>query len=370
MQKRINFIIFALSCVVAHIFSACGPMDATYVDFIKDGKIVYPGKTDSMRVYPGKNRIGLSWLLIDPNVVRTKIYWNNRADSVEISVEPSPGIDSMGIVLPDMAEGGYLFECFTYDNEGNQSIKVEVSGQVYGDLYTNSLLPKPIKRTVYGVDTSRIYWGEAEEGMIGTEVAYVSEGGALSQIFVPAADTLTKLPGVEGVDFRYRTLFLPDTMAIDTFYTAFTTQPLIDPDANLAAGKPVIGSSTCSCGEVQSITDTDPDTYWQPLESDRSDFNVWATVDLGAIQRLNKAYIYWSESEDRVAGITGFQLLVSDDGELWDVAFEKTAGIGMQEQVAFPEVSGRYVRLSIGLQSSQFVWRTHEIELYYDPDSE
>jgi len=228
-----------------------------------------------VRVYPGRNRIGLSWILIDPNVVSTKIYWNNRSDSIEVAVEPAPGIDSMDVVFPNMAEGAYLFECFTYDNEGNQSVKVEASGHVYGDLYVNSLLPKPIEQTVYGVDTTQIYWGSGEEEMVGTEVVYTKKGGTLSHLFVPAADALTKLPELEGTDFQYRTLFLPDTMAIDTFYTEYITVSLIDPDKNLVA--------------------TDQDTYWQASEPDRSDFKTWTTIDLGVRSWINKVYLFWRE---------------------------------------------------------------------------
>src|SRR5690606_13636198 len=95
---------------------SCSKMDATYADFIKDGKIVYPGKADSVQVFPGKNRLSLTWLLFDPNVTRTKIYWNNRVDSLDVLADSSPGIDSMHVLFSDMEEGDYLFEYFTYDS--------------------------------------------------------------------------------------------------------------------------------------------------------------------------------------------------------------------------------------------------------------
>src|SRR5690606_25653529 len=92
---------------------------------------------------------------------------------------------------------------------------------------------------------------------------------------VPAADALTKLPELEGTDFQYRTLFLPDTMAIDTFYTEYITVSLIDPDNNLVA--------------------TDQDTYWQASEPDRSDFKTWTTIDLGVRSWINKVYPFWRQ---------------------------------------------------------------------------
>lgn len=202
-------------------------MDATYADFIKDGKIIYPGKADSVSVLPGKNRLLLSWLLFDPNVTRVKIYWDNRTDSVELNVAPSLGIDSIKTLLSDMEERDYLFEYFTYDEDGNQSVKVEAQGHAYGDLYTNTLLNRPIQRVESVNDTTRVYWGESSDsGLIGTSVEYADTQNQIRTVFADTEASATPLPERKpNTDLRYRTVFLPHPMAIDTFYTTYETIP-------------------------------------------------------------------------------------------------------------------------------------------------
>lgn len=199
-------------------------MDATYVDFIKDGKIIYPGKADSVRVLPGKNRLLLSWLLYDPNVTNVKIFWNNRTDSVQLAANSAPGVDSMNVLLSDIEEGDYLFEYFTYDEDGNRSIKVEAQGHAYGDLYINALLPRPVQRVARVNDTVRVYWGgeSGDVGLIGTKLEYTDLQNRLRTIFAPVRETATPLPELKpGSNVRYRTVFLPHPMAIDTFYTDY-----------------------------------------------------------------------------------------------------------------------------------------------------
>src|SRR5690625_774277 len=345
----------------------CSDMDATYVPHIEDGKIMYPGKADSVRAYGGENRIQLSWLLIDPDVTRVKIYWSNRSDSLEIPVEPSPGADSMSVILSDMEEGSYAFEFYTYDEQGNESVKAEVPGQVYGEDYISSLLGKPVQRITPGVDVTLIDWGEATEDVISTEVEYTDRKGTTRHISVPVEDEITELPDLEWESsFRHRTLLLPDSTAIDTFYTDYETEEVPEPGQNFALNKPVDSSSDCSCGRIEEIVDGDYETYWQPLSSDRSDLNVWFNIDLETRHKLNEMHVYWTSVDEEIHNVGSYQLLVSDDEENWEVAFEKTAGeVAIEEKITFPEVIGRYIQLNITFDS-EIILQTSAVELYYN----
>ena len=83
MKPSILYILIILSLCM----TGCGPMDETYSEFWDDGVIVYPAKADSVKAFPGDNRIVLSWQLRgDPSIARTKIYWNNRTDSLDTPV--------------------------------------------------------------------------------------------------------------------------------------------------------------------------------------------------------------------------------------------------------------------------------------------
>src|SRR5689334_9815190 len=109
---------FCLIAVLVVLF-ACSKMDATYDDFIRDGEIVYTAKVDSAKAYPGNNRMGLSMLLIaDPRISKVKVFWevSGRADSTEKPVQRTAGIDTVWFSFPNLAEGTYTFNIYTYDN--------------------------------------------------------------------------------------------------------------------------------------------------------------------------------------------------------------------------------------------------------------
>src|SRR5690606_33400980 len=106
-------------------------MDDTYKDFIKDGKIPYTGKADPVSVHPGRTRLMLAWPTpSDPKAIRAKLYWNNRQDSMEVPINRD--LDTAKVIFNDWEEGAYVFEIFTFDKDGNSSLKVEVMAQVYG----------------------------------------------------------------------------------------------------------------------------------------------------------------------------------------------------------------------------------------------
>src|SRR5690554_589353 len=113
--------------MIAIVTASCGKMDAIYSDFLKEGEFIYPAKADSLKVHPGDYRIGLSWVILsDPNVSNAVIYWDNRRDSLEISITDPARPDTVRVVLTDMEEKSYTFEVFTRDDEGNISVKSEI----------------------------------------------------------------------------------------------------------------------------------------------------------------------------------------------------------------------------------------------------
>src|SRR5690606_15689496 len=96
---------------------ACSKMD-DYRKYTDEKEIVYSGKADSLVVYPGKNRLMLSWVLVsDPKISRARVYWRNKADSVEVPITTGPGVAAVKVVLENMEEGCYSFEVVTLDEE-------------------------------------------------------------------------------------------------------------------------------------------------------------------------------------------------------------------------------------------------------------
>lgn len=205
-------------------FGACRKMDDYKEKYLSAGSITYAGKVDSVKAHPGDGRIMLSGLLIaDPKITELRIYWNNRADSFVLPITRSAGIDTVRPILK-LEEGVKTFTINTFDKLGNRSVDVTITGRVYGEVYKSLLLNRTIKDGLNAGDSVTIDWNvlDASTGALGCELKYTDNGNALKTIFVKRTDTRTVLNNYKlGSKFNYRTVFLPDTLAIDTFYSKF-----------------------------------------------------------------------------------------------------------------------------------------------------
>src|SRR3546814_2920667 len=86
----------SMICLAFVLVSGCAKQDDTYRQFLDKGEIVYVGKADSVQVFPGKNRLKLSWLILaDPNVSKAKVFWNNHSDSLEKTEEHTSELQSL-----------------------------------------------------------------------------------------------------------------------------------------------------------------------------------------------------------------------------------------------------------------------------------
>lgn len=208
---------------------ACSKPD-DYKKYLENGEILYTGKADSLQIHPGRNRIQLSWLLIsDPKISKSKIYWNNRQDSLIVDVKRTPGVDTIRYFVSNLEERAYTFEVYNYDRDGNPSVKSEITGFVYGPLYEEALLSRAFNSAEMKEGNAVINWVNIDTtgGIIGMQLQYTTSDQVAHDTIVAASPEgqVTTLHNVlSASSFRYRTLYLPDKLAIDTFYTAFETK--------------------------------------------------------------------------------------------------------------------------------------------------
>ena len=218
---------FVLVCLLffAMVLGGCGKWDDEHGQFIGDGEITYTAKADSVRTRGGLNRIELSWLFTsDPKITKYKVYWNNRRDSIENNFQRSPNVDTVRLMLNNMPEGTYHFEIYTFDADGNSSVKADAIGRVYGAQYQAELLSRALRGSTRFGNDRLLNWIPADEALVRSELSYTNSRGEVGEVRVAKAAETTLLENIPlAEDIRLRSVFLPDTMALDTFYTEFET---------------------------------------------------------------------------------------------------------------------------------------------------
>lgn len=201
---------------------SCNKMQATYKEFLVDRS--YTGKPDSIRVRSGRNRVELTWLLLsDPKIASYKVLWNNGKDSVVNTVVKTDHVDTVRLMIENLREDIHFFDIYHYDKRGVPSVRATAVGHVYGERYEKSLLNRLVSFKRRGNDL-HLDWTDADATMREVELLYTDADGNAVRHIVPAqrlTDTLLNFP--QGGSFSYRTAYLPDSTALDTCYTKYST---------------------------------------------------------------------------------------------------------------------------------------------------
>ena len=218
-MKKVYFIICSLL-----LLAACTKMDNGYSDFIKNGPIVYTGKPDTVVASAGRNRVQLQWVLKnDQTITSCKVFWNLGADSLEIPVARITRPDTLSVIISNLEEGSHSFVVYTYDKEGHRSVGEETIGYVYNDIYASTITNRPARTVTKEAAKTlvTIVWVGIEPGCLGTQWKYTGSDQTAKQFFSPVGDStfLNNCDVTKPVS--YRSLFVPEKNAIDTFYTDY-----------------------------------------------------------------------------------------------------------------------------------------------------
>lgn len=222
--------------VLLLILAACSKMNA-YKKFEQGKEIIYPSPFDSLKVYSGKNRVLISGQLSgDPNVTKYRIFWNGGADSLEGDIHPGGGTDTLHQLISGLPEGPISFVVRTYDQSGNISIPMNITGNVYGPQFQASLDLRGNRLVLQSMlelsGAASINWADAD-GLVrlaGMDIRYYDYSGGYHDSIVAALPTgqVTLLPGFDvSKAYQYQTLYMPDSTSIDTFSVVTLTAPLL-----------------------------------------------------------------------------------------------------------------------------------------------
>ena len=130
MKFNIIKLLFSFFLLASLLF-ACEKQVGDYSAYLDKAEGVYPGKPISLTVLQGLNRADLSMIMSpDPRVVKIRIYWNNRRDSVEANVTASEIAKQKIIKIPSIGEGVYTFEAVTFDAKERKSITLQKTASI------------------------------------------------------------------------------------------------------------------------------------------------------------------------------------------------------------------------------------------------
>lgn len=187
---------------------------------------------NSIKAFAGANRIKLTWSIpADSKITKCRIYWNT--DSMDISLPPQGNKDST--IISNLAEGTYTFSIAALDKNGNLSDKISVQSRAYGNKYAVSLKNRAVKTISYNdvQHTVTVTLLAADPGAVSSEIRYKDSNSVDHSVFVPSYYPQASLPAISDKSndsiLLYRTAYLPQLAAIDTFFTAFDTLRVIFP---------------------------------------------------------------------------------------------------------------------------------------------
>src|SRR5690606_24561479 len=141
----------------------------------------------------------------DARVVKMEITWG-RDGHFETEVSPEDIANFKSVIIPEIEEGIYTFDIRTLDREGNQSMRAEIFGRVYGDSYIANLNNRIIDNVREVGENLVINWfpESADSTLLGTVVSYQTTGGRSEQVFTVTTMNQTILPQFEkGTEFTF-----------------------------------------------------------------------------------------------------------------------------------------------------------------------
>lgn len=310
---------------------SCKDQDETFKEYVKPGGITYVQVPQQIKARPGKNKIVLSWLRgTDPNAEKAKIWWNNKADSLTYSIPANLSAnDVIQVVIDNLEEREYTFIVKTYDGKGNTSIPKEVSARSYGSIYEAGVLQRLI--ILSEVDPAsgnlRIDWGNPDltNGAYKQELIYTNVRNQEKLLYVRLDTNVTNIQDYKtGTSFKYRTLFLPDTTAIDTVYTPFAEVSSIIAKINKSTIIATASTFQDANSRPSMLLDDNVNTHWhsQHTPSTFNRYPHWIAFDFQRLSTVKRIELT-SRPEGTAVNedFTEFTVQVSANGTTWtDVA--------------------------------------------------
>lgn len=331
----------AIYCLMCMFLLSCGGMNDPIQEYLDKGEVNYIGRVDSVVTAGGKERIQFSWKInTDPRIEKCIICWNNGNDSIIFPIDRNKIVNGrITTVFDNMKEGTYVFNMYHTGQKGYNSIKQEVVGKVYGDLYKESLAPRKIKKIAAFKEQAEINWSSAEASLM-LNLHYVNnKGNKIIKEVLPSEEKTIINDYSPGSKFSYETSFLPDENALDTFivqsdvlkFPSFYELERNDWTATASSDK-----AGTDGGTAQTLLDGNSGTYWHSMWSPDIPLPHWILIDMKKEYEVNAVEVYKKLTNSDCKKL---DILISMDGENFNQ-------IGTIEYGNTPEPNGKDITLN------------------------
>ena len=212
--KNIFLLLILLTSV---LFTSCSKMNDLHNVYLEQGERVYVGRPDSVKAFPGINRVNFNYWVSDPKAKKMKIYWDNRLDSAILDITSSLTDEPGVFQIENLDAKNYNFEIVTYnDSWKNPSIPLEVLTDVYSEKYLSRLFPRIIEYATY-ITTDSVYvsFMKPTEKSIVSFISYINTAGLIVNKIVPNDTNFITLGNFKS-SIDIHTNFLPFKEALDT----------------------------------------------------------------------------------------------------------------------------------------------------------
>jgi hypothetical protein len=128
---------------------------------------------------------------------------------------------------------------------------------------------------------------------------------------------------------------------------------------NLALNRPVTASSEITDARgncpARFVNDGRAGTRWSSEFRD----NEWIAFDLGSVRTISRVALRWEAACGRA-----YRLQVSDDNQTWRDVYEQKDGHGGAEEMTFPPVQARYVRMYGTRRATEWGFSLWEFQVF------
>lgn len=274
-----NLLFSSIFCMIILLgIQSCGGMDELSNRFLDDGSVVYAAKIDSVMVRPGDRKVEFEIFVKTQRIDFVRIFWNDGKDYKDVEVKNQPGIYKE---LLDLEVGAYVFNLVSFDKYGNQSLKVEAEANVYDgeDFVKNKVKERRMHQVAFNSKSGEleIDWGPLVNFGIENEVKYINVEGKEVTLEVPFSESETIITDWGFSDITYRTLSKPNEVALDTYYSDYTSQSRVYVSKK---GWSILGySSQVSPGD-NAVSNAINGIYTDRWHTG-SGYPHWISIDLG-----------------------------------------------------------------------------------------